>query len=178
MRSRYAGRTGAGLAAVLMWGLIPAAPAQAAAPGLSITVPTGTVSFGSYAAGARTITASLGSVTVSTAGGLAHDAGWTATVSTTAFTTGGGTTPERVAAGSVSYLSGVATNQSGLGVSACVPGQAVTPVDLSAARTAFSCTGLSLLTSTSLRWNPQVSITIGAGNVVGTYTGTITHSVA
>jgi hypothetical protein len=28
-----------------------------------------------------------------------------------------------------------------------------------------------------LSWNPQLTITVGAGNVSGIYTGTITHSV-
>jgi hypothetical protein len=48
---------------------------------------------------------------------------------------------------------------------------------MSSSLTAFSCTGVSLSSSTSLSWNPQIAITVAAGNVAGTYTGTITHSV-
>ncbi|MBK5306408.1 MAG: hypothetical protein JJD92_06950 [Frankiaceae bacterium] len=155
--------------------LVPATPAYASAPGLAISVPS-SVSFGSFSAGARTITANLGTVTVETSSALAHDATWTATVSTTAFTTGGGSAAERVAAGSVTYLAGTATASSGFGVNACAPGQ-VTAASLSVSRTAFSCTGVSLSPSTSLSWNPQITIAVADSNVVGTYTGTITHSV-
>jgi len=171
-RARFVGVLAVSLISVM---LLPPSTAYASAPGLSISVPS-TVSFGSFAAGARTITAHLGTVTVTTSSTLVHDASWIATVSTTAFKTGGGTAPETVAAAAVTYLSGAATAQSGLAVAACTLGQ-LTAVSLSSALTAFSCSGISLSTSTSLSWNPQVSISIGAGNVAGTYSGTITHSV-
>jgi hypothetical protein len=172
-RARFVGVLAVSLSSVVL--LLPPSPAYASAPGLSISVPS-TVSFGSFSAGARTISAHLGTVTVTTASTLVHDASWSATVSTTAFKTGGGTGPETVAAAAVSYLAGVATAQSGLAVGACTPGQ-LTAVSLSSAVTAFSCSGISVSSSTSLSWNPLVSISIGAGNVVGTYSGTITHSV-
>src|SRR4051812_7123657 len=104
--------------------LLPADPAYASAPGLSISVPAA-ASFGSFATGARTITANLGTVTVTTASTLPHNASWVATVSTTAFTTGGGSSAERVATSSVSYLSGSATTTTGFAPGACAPGQVV-----------------------------------------------------
>ena len=155
--------------------LLPTQPAYASPPGLSISVP-GAVSFGSFPTGGRTITANLGTITVTTASALAHDATWTATVTSTAFTTGAGSSAERVPTTAITYRSGTATASSGFAVNACAPGQ-VTAAAMSASLTAFSCTGLSLSASTSLSWNPQITVTIGAGNVAGTYTGTITHSV-
>lgn len=177
MRSRVSAGTATAVAAALVWSVVSASPASATAPGLAITVPS-SVSFGSYAAGARTISANLGTVTVSTSSLATHSAAWVATVSTTGFTTGGGTTTERIARAAVSYRSGAATVQSGVGVGVCPPGQPVIAVDLSVARTAFSCDTVSLLSATSVSWNPRLSISIGVSNVVGAYTGTITHSVA
>src|SRR4051812_26356513 len=104
--------------------LLPADPAYASAPGLAISVPA-SASFGSFASGARTITANLGTVTVTTSGLVGQSAAWTATVSATDFTTGGGTTAERVTTASISYRSGSSTAASGLGVGACAPGQPV-----------------------------------------------------
>jgi hypothetical protein len=155
--------------------LLPVPPAYAAAPGLSISVPS-SASLGTFSTGARTITANLGTITVTTASTLAHDATWTATVTATSFATGGGSSAERVPTSSIAYRSGAATASSGLGANACVPGQP-TATAMSSSLTAFSCTGVSLSSSTSLSWNPQIAITVAAGNVAGTYTGTITHSV-
>ncbi|MCU1589930.1 MAG: hypothetical protein JWP11_1186 [Frankiales bacterium] len=155
--------------------VLPTPPAYASAPGLSISVP-GSASFGSVATGARTITASLGTITVATSSTLPHVATWTATVSTSGFSTGAGSAAERVPASSVSYLSRSATATSGFAAGACVAGQTVA-VTLAVAQTAFSCTGTSIAASTSVSWNPQISVAVGAGNVAGTYSGTITHSV-
>jgi hypothetical protein len=47
---------------------------------------------------------------------------------------------------------------------------------LSVSRTAFRSTGLVLSISTS--WNPTIVIDIPDAAVAGTYSGTITHSVA
>lgn len=44
-------------------------------------------------------------------------------------------------------------------------------------RTAFTCTGNSLLDGTSLTWNPTVTVTLPRQAVAGVYTGTITRSV-
>jgi hypothetical protein len=45
-------------------------------------------------------------------------------------------------------------------------------------RTAFSSASLLQLGSVSVSWNPTIVVNIPASAVVGTYTGTITHSVA
>jgi hypothetical protein len=50
-------------------------------------------------------------------------------------------------------------------------------VTLDASRTAFSATAISLTTST-VSWRPTLSVTIPVNVIVGTYTCTVTHSVA
>jgi hypothetical protein len=59
-----------------------------------------------------------------------------------------------------------------------VPGQptALNAVSLSAAVTAFALQAVVLGTSTS--WNPTIVVAVPASAVAGTYTGTVTHSVA
>src|SRR3954463_9815889 len=156
--------------------LLPAEPAYASAPGLAISVPS-SASFGSFPTGARTITAGLGTVTVTTSSTIPHTATWIATVSATAFTTGGGSSAESVSNSSVSYLAGAATSTSGFAAGACTPGQVV-PATLAVPRTAFSCTGVSTAATTSVSWSPQISVPAAVSNVAGTYTATITHSVA
>jgi len=168
----------AGLVGLLSGSLLCApAAAQSSAPGLAISAPSA-VSLGSAPVGQRTLAADLGSVRVTTSAALLGSGAWTATVSTTGFRTGGGTPAERVPASAVAYRSGAATASSGLSLSACTAGQLVAAVDLSTPRTAFSCSGFSLLSSTSVTWNPRITVTISDQNVVGGYSGTIVHSVA
>lgn len=167
-----------GMATLGVLALLVVSPpaASAAAPNLSITAPS-SVSFGSASASSGSITASLGSVTVTTSAVIISDASWTATVTSTAFTTGGGTANETIPAASVTYLAGLPTTRTGLSASACVPGQ-VTAVALGSAKTAYSCAGLALLSSTTLTWNPTISVSFPSSVVAGTYSGTIIHSVA
>ena len=185
----YAGRGGAplfGRARVRVVGiavgtmaaalLLPVPPAYASAPGLAISVPS-SASFGTFSTGARTIVANLGTVTVTTASVAPHTATWTATVSATAFKTGGGTASETVPTSSITYRSGTTTAASGFSAGACVPGQVVA-ASLSVSRTAFTCTGLSLTPTTSVSWNPEITVAVAASSVAGTYSATITHSVA
>jgi hypothetical protein len=77
-------------------------------------------------------------------------------VSATTFTTGGGTSAETIAKSQVSYWSGPVTASSGLGVR--IPGQAtaLNAVSLATPKTAFALQAV----------------------VLGTYTGTVAHSVA
>lgn len=158
--------------------LLAPATSSAAAPGLAITVPT-SASFGARPLAGGSFSASLGTVKVTTTASPLSDASWVAKVTTTGFTTGSGGTGQVIAPGSVKYLSGGATAISGLGVGVCAPGQ-IAPVALSTQVTAFSCSGLALLTfsTQSLSWNPTITVEVGSGTVAGTYTGTITHSVA
>ena len=75
----------------------------------------------------------------------------------------------------VSYWSGAATATSGVGTllgSQLTSGLAVV---VNAAQTAF--TGGSLIGNNSASWNPTL-ITIPSAAVVGTFTGTVTHTVA
>jgi len=142
---------------------------------ISITVPSTTVNLGSVSVAAGSITAQLGTVTVNDGRGLLNGS-WTSTVSSSHFTTGGGTAAETINATGVSYWSGAATATSGVGTllgSQLTSGAAVV---INAAQTAF--TGGSLIGNNSASWNPTMVVTIPAAAVVGTYTGTVTHTVA
>jgi len=140
---------------------------------LGITVPS-TASLGAGAPG-TSISAQLGAVQV-TDGRALLTAGWTASVSSTSFTTGGATTAETVPSTAVSYWSGTATASTGVGV--FTPGQATAALaqTLNVSRTAFTLTaGTGNNTAT---WNPTLVVALPAAAVVGTYTGTVAHSVA
>ena len=169
MKSRIRCSTVAVLVAA--WVGMMASPAEAA---LAITVP-GTANLGSTPVTSASLSAQLGTVTV--ADDRKTGLSWTATVSCTDFTTGGGTTPETIQKAFVSYWSGPATATSGLAVA--VPGQltAAQAVNMTSSRTAFSGTGIALVTN-SASWNPTIIVNLPAGVVSGTYTGTVTHSVA
>ncbi|NUW31771.1 hypothetical protein HTZ77_10070 [Nonomuraea sp. SMC257] len=144
------------------------------AQGLAISVPDGPVGIGTGAAGDQ-ISGSLGSVTVSDER-AALVATWVATVSGTSFTTGGGSGAETIPAGAISYWSGPATSTTGTGT--FVPGQpnAASAKHLHAPYTAFS--KISGSGDNSCTWNPTIVVDIPDGAVAGTYTGTISHSVA
>ncbi|MGV9216154.1 hypothetical protein ACTFTM_30250 [Micromonospora sp. RB23] len=162
-----------------------AAPAAAAPSGdtvvtftistanLDISVPP-SVNLGAAFAGS-TIQGQLGNVTV-TDSRAALSATWTATVSSTAFTTGGGTGSETILPNLVEYWSGPAISTTGTGT--FVPGQLTSAdaVTLNLPRVAFSKTSGS--GNNSATWNPTLRITIPPSAVGGTYTGVITHSVA
>jgi hypothetical protein len=139
---------------------------------LGISVP-GSADLGSGDPG-TTISAQLGAVTVTDArAGLT--ASWTASVSSTAFTTGGATTAETIANSAVQYWSGPATATSGTGT--FTPGQAAAgnAVTLAAQRTAFSlANGVG---NNTAAWNPTLAINVPAAAVGGTYEGTVTHTV-
>jgi hypothetical protein len=157
--------------------LLPQSPVQAAGiSGLSISVPT-TANLGSATTGAASLSGVLGSVTVTT-GISVGTGGWVATVSATNFTTGGGTSNETIPASSIGYLSGAMTASSGIAANVCLPGQLVSATSLGSTKTAFSCTGLSLLVATSVTWRPTIVVSLLPSAVAGSYTGTITHSVA
>ena len=139
---------------------------------LTITVP-GTASLGSVLPGG-TISASMGTVTV--ADGRPGVAGWTATVSATNLTTGGGTAAETITKGNIAYWSGPATASVGGGIR--TPGQvtAAQRVPLSTTVTAFAASKAVGTSTTS--WAPTLVVTIPTSAVAGTYTATISHSVA
>jgi alpha-tubulin suppressor-like RCC1 family protein len=138
---------------------------------LSITVPASATLPGVLPGG--TASAQLGTVTVTDGRGAGS---WTATVTGTTFVTGAGTAQETIPLSRISYWSGIATATTGTGT--LTPGQAnaAAAVNLSVPRLAFSLTGGSLANSAS--WNPTLSVSTPASAVAGTYTATITQSVA
>jgi hypothetical protein len=139
---------------------------------LAISVP-GAADLGTADPGV-TRSGQIGTVTV-TDQRAALTASWTASVASTAFTTGGATANETIPNTAVSYWSGAATATTGTGT--FTPGQATAAnaVVLSQQRTAFSLTvGVG---SNSASWNPTLVIAVPAAAVVGTYTGTVTHTV-
>lgn len=145
-----------------------------AAGGLAITVPTSTVALtgATAATGAPTVGGTLGNVSVAdTRGALV--AAWTTTVSTSTFTTGTGTltADQTVALPSISYASGAVTKT---GTGTATP-NAGTAMDAEAALRVVSFVGVGNNTAT---WNPTLTFSLLSSQVAGTYTGTVTHSVA
>ncbi len=146
-------------------------PARAA---LAITAPA-TASLGSQTVGGGTLSARLGTTTVTSTAVIGS---WTATVTSTNCTTGAGASYQTIPRDSLAYWSGPDTATTGL-LSSVSPGQptAASPVTLAASRTAFSATTTDLDTSTVL-WEPTLTMAIPTNVIVGTYTCTVTHSVA
>lgn len=140
--------------------------AQAA---LAISVPS-SVSLGSVPTGTTTLSRQLGTVTVTASGVVAPS--FVATVSSTGFANGTG---QSIANSAISYWSGPATAAL---LQNATPGQltAADKQNLSVSRTAFRSTGLALSITTA--WNPTLVVAIPASAVAGTYSATITHSVA
>ncbi|WP_306969490.1 hypothetical protein [Streptomyces afghaniensis] len=137
----------------------------------SITAP-GTASLGSVEAG-QTATVQLGQVRVNSS--VVRT--WTATVSASDFTTGAGTAPETIARSRISYWSGPLVTKTGPGN--WTPGQpaANNAQPLDTGRTAFSYSS-TLMTNSSVVWQPRLVVSVPVTAVTGTYTGTIIHSVA
>ena len=141
---------------------------------LSISAPS-SASLGSVATGTATTSAQLGAVSVTDARGALLGA-WTGSVSSTDFTTGGATSDETIAKANVDYWSGAATATTGVGT--FTPGQATALVKqtLGSSRTAFSAA--AVIGNNTATWNPTAIVNVPAASVAGTYSGTITHSVA
>jgi hypothetical protein len=137
---------------------------------LAITVPASTVALatGTVNTGAATAAGLLGPVTVADGRGLLVNS-WTTTVSSTTFVTGTSTTNETVAVANIAYASGASTAHTGLGL--FVPTLVPTALGADA-----SYTGAAGNSSTT--WDPTLTFTLLSSQVAGTYTGTVTHSVA
>ena len=142
---------------------------------LDIVAPA-TAALGSGAPG-EDINGPLGVVTV-TDGRAAADASWITSVTATDFVTGTGTPAETVPATAVSYWSGPATATTGDGT--FTPGQATAgeaqPLNNATVLTAFTHEGGAGNNSAS--WNPGIVVHLPLTSLAGTYTGTVTHSVA
>lgn len=139
---------------------------------LGISVPA-SADLGTGAPGA-TASGSLGAVTVTDAR-ADLTATWTASVSSTAFTTGGATTAETIPNTAVRYWSGPATASSGIGVFTPAQPLASNAVALGTQLTAFTLT--AGVGNNSGTWNPTLLVDLPAAAVGGTYTGTVTHTV-
>lgn len=141
--------------------------------GLAITVPA-TAGLGTGAPGS-TITAHLGAVTVTDSRAV-DPAAWTASVISSDFTIPA--TADTIPAGDVDYWSGPATSTVGSGT--FTPGQPTSAdgraLDNTTLLTAMSLTGGA--GSNSATWDPTLVVNVPAAAVAGTYTGTVTHSVA
>ena len=148
-------------------------PTCATAGSLSISAPA-SVDLGSASPGGF-INQQLGSVTV-TDGRLLSTPSWVATVTSTDFETSDDP-PQTVSKGNVSYWSGPVTAGVVHGTTA-TPGQPTADDKqlLDAQRTTFSVTeGVG---DNTVTWNPTVRIELPLSSVAGTYTGTLTFSVA
>lgn len=132
------------------------APASA---GLGATAPGGTVSAG---LGTVQVTDNRGSLAVS----------WTATVSSTSYTTGGGTAAETIPVPDARYLIS--------GFTATTGSATFTPTPVTQMSTAAQAvvTATNVAGSNSASWNPVVQVAVPGAAVAGTYSATITHSVS
>ncbi len=110
-------------------------------------------------------------MTVTTTGGIAGEpVGWIATASASDFTSDAAT----VGRASLGYDPGTANDDSGFG-DGCVAGG---PAALGTPMTAFTCNASPDATTTSVSWDPTVSVVLSPFAIAGLYAGTVTHSVA
>ncbi len=127
-----------------------------------------------------TITANLGTVTVTDLRSLTG-ATWTAQVSSTDFTTPGGSTNETIPASDVGYDPGTLTTLFGTVTLAGTPILATSTTNPTGPglsdtpATVVSATGIDGDNQAS--WNPVITVEVPGTAVAGTYTGTITHSM-
>lgn len=139
---------------------------------LSITVPASST-LPSGAPG-TTVSGQLGTVAVTDARALLN-AAWSASVASTDFTTGGETAAETITKNKASYWSGAGAFQ---GIGTFTAGQ---PTAAQKQSLALSVPAFSLASGTggnSAVWAPTVEVVVPDAAVAGTYSGTVTHSVA
>jgi hypothetical protein len=146
---------------------------------LDITVPPPVTIGGTGGAPGTTISGSLGPVIVADTRATSP-AGWTTTVTSEDFTNTTNaictvTKPPAqcviAASGNVTYNSGSISPTTGTGTFVGSAG-AVT-IAGSTAATHTGGTG-----NNSAQWNPTIAVSVPLANVSGTYSGTVTHSVA
>lgn len=137
---------------------------------LTISTPS-SADLGTASIGNATISAQLGNVSVLDERATISGS-WTASVTSTAFTTGGRTGAETIPAGDVAYNAGDPGTQVGSGTFST--GGSAGALD--SAQTAF--TASNEVGTAGITWNPTITVTLPATVVAGTYSGTITHSVA
>jgi hypothetical protein len=134
---------------------------------LTMTAP-GIANLGSGAPG-TTISAPLGSVTVTDNRAL-FSASWTATASSTDFVTGGGGPGNTIPASDANYDPGAITHTGTI---------TTTPTDITLANSPQTVVaGTAGSGDNSASWNPTISVAIPASAVGGTYTATLVQSVS
>ena len=97
----------------------------------------------------------------------AAGSGWVASVISTAFTPPAG---PAIAASAVGYTAGPITK---VGTATYT---ANNPANLTGVVPAVTATGIT--GDNSATWNPTINVAVAGGTVAGTYSATITHSVA
>jgi hypothetical protein len=133
---------------------------------ISISAPA-TADLGAGLPGGK-IDGSLGNVEV-TDDTAALSAAWTATASSTIWTTGSGATTSTIPASDVTYDPGTVSITGSITT-------VETPITLStAAQTVVAATGTGNNTGT---WDPALEVSLPSAAVGGTYTGTITDSLS
>jgi hypothetical protein len=187
---RKAVRLGLGAAAIVATGLTPTAawaavtsPAALSAPGpgdpdttVTFTVTSGALAMtapdsadlGSGVPGG-TISSDLGTVTVTDNRALLS-AAWTATASTTSFTTGAATTNETIPASDVEYIPGQINHTGTITVTGTTLTLSGTPQTVVA--------GTAGVGDNTASWDPALVVSVPAASVGGVYTGTLTQSVS
>jgi hypothetical protein len=135
---------------------------------LSITVPA-SADLGTTAPG-RSISAALGIVEVTD--NRTSPVDWTATVSSTDFTTGDATAAETIPVADAEYLISGFTGTTG---SATLTPASVTVMSGSSQDVVAAT---NVVEDNSASWNPQIEISVPDGAIDGDYTATITQSVS
>ena len=149
---------------------VAADPLDGPAGVLSISAPASADDIGAAAPGG-TVSAALGVVQV-TDNRASLAVNWTATVSSTDFTTGGGTAAETIPVDDVQYSISGFTATTG---SATFTPTAVTDMS-TAPQTVVAAT--NVLGDNSASWDPGLHIAVPSEAVAGTYAATITYSVS
>ncbi|MGD0705108.1 MAG: hypothetical protein ABSA02_35125, partial [Trebonia sp.] len=135
---------------------------------LTMTAPA-TVNLGDGQPGA-TISSSLGTVAVTDGRGFGAD--WAATVSSSNFTTAGGSPAETIPAASAFYDITALATATGPATFGYTPQTDLSP------NSQDIVNATNVAGNTAVTWNPLIQISVPGGAIGGTYTGTIVHSVS
>jgi hypothetical protein len=138
---------------------------------LAVSAPSASNLSAGVSVGTSSVSAALGTVQVTDQRSVIGGA-WTATVSSTNFTTDDGGAGEVIDNANAAYTTGLTTLASGAAV--VVPSAVAASLD--SAQTAATAT--LVLGDSVVTWSPTVAVTIPDNVAAGTYSGTLTHSVA